>query len=92
LERKSRNRVSGRNGGKRRGSGNARDVSEVVVGRELEVVASLNLEEVGEEVGGLESEVLDNEVDLLRRVLGAGNGDVTNLVEEGGEDDRADVL
>jgi len=34
-----------------------RNVSQVVVRRELEVVASLDLEEVGEKVGGLESKV-----------------------------------
>lgn len=34
-----------------------RNVAQVVVRRELEVVASLDLEEVGEKVGGLESKV-----------------------------------
>lgn len=69
-----------------------RDVTEVVVGRKLEVVASLDLEEVGEKVGSLQGEVLDDEVDLLGGVLGAGDGNVADLLEKGGEDDGADVL
>jgi len=95
-----------------------RDVAEVVVGRQAEVVAGLfagrsrrqrharvaqrrerergrkahlDLEDVGEDVGRLERQVLDDEVDVLGRVLGARHRDVADLAEEGREDDRADV-
>jgi len=69
-----------------------RNVTEVVVGRELEVVASLDLEQVGEEVGSLEGKVLDDEVDVGRGVLGTRNGNVTDLLEEFGENDGSDIL
>lgn len=56
-----------------------RDVAEVVVRRELPVVARLDLEDVGEKVGRLEGEVLDDEVDLLRRVLRPVRLNVSNV-------------
>jgi hypothetical protein len=52
----------------------------------------LERDDVGQEVGALEDEVLDDEVDLLVGVLDAGDGDVADLLDERGKDLLADVV
>lgn len=47
------------------------------VRREFEVVVSGKLDNVGEQVGSGKDQVLNDQVDLVIRVLGSRNGDVT---------------
>jgi hypothetical protein len=49
---------------------------DVVVWRESKLIVRLNVDDVGEEVGPREDEVLDDNGDLVVLVLGSGNGDV----------------
>lgn len=60
-------------------------LTDTLVRRELEVVVGLELDDVGEKVGSLEDEVLDDEVDLLVGVLDSRDGDVSDLVDDRGE-------
>lgn len=63
-----------------------------LVRRELEVVVRGNLDNVGGQVGSLQDEVLDDKVDLVVRVLGPGDGNVSNVPDNRGEDDPSDVV
>lgn len=67
-------------------------VADGSVRRELDIVVRLDFDDVREQVLALEGEVLDDEVELVVGVLDARNGDVADLVNEGGEDDTADIL
>jgi len=67
-------------------------VGDLVVGRELEVVVRSNLDDVGGQVGSLQDEVLDNKVDLVVRVFGSGNRDVSNVPDDRRKDDPSDVV
>ena len=66
-------------------------VGDGVVRRELEEVVGLERDDVGEEVLALEGEVLDDEVEHVIGILDTGDGDVPDLLDEGGEDDGPDV-
>lgn len=65
---------------------------ELVVWRKLEGVVALEADNVGEEVGSREDKVLDDEVNVGVRELGSGNGNVTDLPDEGGEENVSDVV
>lgn len=65
---------------------------ELVVWRELKRVVALEADNVGEEVGARKDKVLDNEINVRVRELGSGNGDVTNLLDEGGQENVSDVV
>lgn len=67
-------------------------VGDGAVGRELDIVVRLDLNNVWEQVLSLEGEVLDDEVELVVGVLDARDGDVANLLDDSREDDAADVL
>jgi hypothetical protein len=58
---------------------------ELLVWRELERVVALEADNVGEKVGAREDQVFNDKVNVGRRELGARDGDVTNLLDEGGE-------
>jgi hypothetical protein len=67
-------------------------VADGTVGRKLDIVVRLDLDDVREEVLALEREVLDDEIELVVGVLDARDGDVANLLDDRGEDNAADVL
>lgn len=62
------------------------------VGRDDDVVVRLDLDGVGEQVASLERQVLDDEVKHVVGVLDARDGDVSDLVDELGKDDLADIV
>ena len=63
-----------------------------IVRREAKVVVNVNLDDVGPQVGALQDEVLDDQVNVLVRVLGSGNGHVANLLDQRGQDDPSNVV
>lgn len=65
---------------------------ELVVWRELERVVALDTDNVGEEVGSGKNEVLDDEINVGVGELGSGDGNVTNLPDEGREENVSDVV
>jgi hypothetical protein len=65
---------------------------ELVVWRELERVVALDSDNIGEEVGSGKDKVLDDKVNVGVGELGSGDGDVTNLPDEGREENVSDVI
>jgi len=65
---------------------------ELVVGRELERVVALDSDNVGEEVGSGKDEVLDDQINIGVGELGSGDGNVTNLLDKGREENVSDVV
>jgi hypothetical protein len=65
---------------------------ELVVGRELERVVALDSDNIGEEVGSGKDEVLDDQINVGVGELGSGDGNVTNLLDEGWEEYVSDVV
>jgi len=65
---------------------------ELVVWRELERVVALDSDNVGEEVGSRKDKVLDDEINVGVGELGSGDGNVTNLPDEGREENVSDVV
>ena len=63
-----------------------------VVRGEAKVVVDVDLDDVGPQVGALQDEVFDDQVNVLIRVLGSGNGHVANLLNQRGQDDPSDVV
>jgi hypothetical protein len=59
---------------------------------ELDSLVGLNLDNVGDNVGSREDQVLDDQVDLVVRVLGSRNGDVTDSSNNLGENLGSNVL
>jgi hypothetical protein len=53
---------------------------------------ALDSDNVGEEVGSGKDEVLDDKVDVGVGELGSGDGNVTNLLDEGWEENVSDVV
>jgi hypothetical protein len=62
------------------------------VRRESEVVPGRHGDDIGEQVLAREGEVLDDEVESIVGVLDAGDGDVTDLADDGRQDNLADVV
>jgi hypothetical protein len=62
-----------------------------VVRRKFEVVPGRHLDDIGEQVLAREREVLDDEVERIVGVLDAGDGDVTNLADDGRQNNFTDV-
>jgi len=65
---------------------------ELVVRRELERVVALDSDNVGEEVGSGKDEVLDDQINIGVGELGSGDGNVTNLLDKGREENVSDVV
>lgn len=65
---------------------------ELLVWRELERVVALEADNVGEKVGARQDQVLNDKVNVGRRELGSWDGDVTDLLDEGGEESCSDVV
>ena len=68
------------------------EVTHVAVGRELEVVSVLNLDDVGQQVGNLDVEVLDNDIELVVGVLCSWDGNVSDLSSYSWDDDLSEVV
>ena len=53
---------------------------------------ALDSDNVGEEVGSGKDKVLDDEINVGVGELGSGDGNVTNLLDEGREENVSDVV
>ena len=62
------------------------------VRREFEIVPGSHSDDIGEQVLAREGEVFDNEVEGVVGVLNAGDGDVTDLTDDGRQNDLTDVI
>lgn len=67
-------------------------VVDLVVRRETKVVVNVDLDDVRPQVGTLQDEVLDDQVNVLVRVFSSGNGNVTDLLDQRRQDDSSDVV
>lgn len=67
-------------------------VVDLVVRREAKVVVDVDLDDVGPQVGTLQDEVLDDQVNVLVRVFRSGNGNVTDLLDQRRQDDSSNVV
>jgi len=65
---------------------------ELVVWRELERVVALDSDNIGEEIGSGKDEVLDDQINVVVGELGSRDGNVSNLLDESGEENVSDVV
>jgi hypothetical protein len=67
-------------------------VGDGVIRRELDEVVRLYLNYVGEEIATLQSEVFYNKVERFVGVLDAGDWDIADFLDQGGQYDFTDVV
>ena len=63
-----------------------------VIWGKLEEVVRLALNNAREEIAALQSEILNDEIKRFVRVLDAGNGNISNLLDQSGKDDFTNVF
>jgi len=67
-------------------------VSDGIIGRELEEIMRLALNDGREEIAALQSEVLNDEIERIVRVLDARDGDIPNFFDQSGKDHFTNVI
>ena len=67
-------------------------IGDGVIWGKLEEVVRLALNNAREEIAALQSEILNDEIKRFVRVLDAGNGNISNLLDQSGKNDFTNVF
>jgi len=67
-------------------------ISDGIIGREFEEIVRFALNDGWEEIAALQSEVFNDEIERIIRVLDARDGDVPNFFDQSGKDHFTNVI